>query len=516
MPVGQSITAAAAPLLRGINWWYDHERDGRALRIALLLFVVAWTVFGIVAYASIDLHSDPLEAYAWGRHPTGGTYKHPPLTAWVPALWFAIFPAADWSFQLLAVANAALALYFVDLIARRYLSGDKRLLVLLLLLLMPFYQFHGQRFNANTVLLSTWPIATYCFLRAFESRGVLWSIAAGAMAGVAMLGKYYSIYLVGAFVVAALAHPARWTYLKSPSPWISAAVGLLVLSPHLAWLRTAPATPFDYAYSVHGKTTTAQAIEAAGGYLIGAIGYVAIPVIAYLLAVRPDRRTLRDALWPADPDRRMLVLLLAGMVLLPVLTAPLIGLEITSLWSMSAWFLLPIVLLAPASAILPRFRAVHLALAVVLITAGVLLASPVLAWRNHFHDKDDRAYFRPVADEVARQWRAATDQPLRIVTSTIDLAAALTFYHPDHPDSVPVLALRLAPWVTAERLAREGFLAVCPITNNDCLEMAIRRSASEPGARRSEFDAARVFLGDPGKPQRFVAVVVPPKPRTLP
>src|SRR5690242_6706944 len=99
MPAGRSMTSAAAPLIRGINWWYDHEADGRALRIFLILFVVAWTTFQIVSYASIDLHPDLLEIYAWGRHPTGGTYKHPPLVAWVTAAWFAVFPAQDWAFH---------------------------------------------------------------------------------------------------------------------------------------------------------------------------------------------------------------------------------------------------------------------------------------------------------------------------------------------------------------------------------------------------------------------------------
>ena len=111
------------------------------------------------------------------------------------------------------MVNAAVALFAIDRIARRYLSGDKRLLVLLLLLLTPFYQFQAQRFASNQTLLSTWPIATYCFLRAFETRGLAWSAAAGATAALAMLGKYYSIYLVAAFIVAALAHPARWTCL---------------------------------------------------------------------------------------------------------------------------------------------------------------------------------------------------------------------------------------------------------------------------------------------------------------
>ena len=44
-------------------------------------------------------------------------------------------------------------------------------------------------------------------------------------AGAAMLGKYWSIFLILGFVVAALAHPKRWDYLRSPAPWASVVVG---------------------------------------------------------------------------------------------------------------------------------------------------------------------------------------------------------------------------------------------------------------------------------------------------
>ncbi|MEX6906610.1 glycosyltransferase family 39 protein, partial [Pseudomonas aeruginosa] len=81
---------------------------------------------------------------------------------WVTGAWTAVFPLTDWSLQLMAMTNAALALWFVDLIARRFVSGHKRLLVLLLLMLTPAYQFHAQRFNSNAVLLAVWPLATYC------------------------------------------------------------------------------------------------------------------------------------------------------------------------------------------------------------------------------------------------------------------------------------------------------------------------------------------------------------------
>ncbi|MCQ8140398.1 glycosyltransferase family 39 protein, partial [Vibrio parahaemolyticus] len=86
------------------------------------------------------------------------------------------------------------------------------LLVLLLLMLTPAYQFHAQRFNANAVLLAVWPLATYCFLRAFETRAPLWAVAAGLTAALAMLGKYYSIFLVASFALSAMIHPSRRAY----------------------------------------------------------------------------------------------------------------------------------------------------------------------------------------------------------------------------------------------------------------------------------------------------------------
>jgi hypothetical protein len=497
-----------AVIKRAVDAWFDIERGDRALAILLLAFVVAWTGFHVIARASVDLHPDLVEMYAWSRHPSAGYYKHPPLGALIAAAWFAVFPAADWAFELLAMVNAAVALFAVDRIARLYLSGDKRLLVPLLLLLTPFYQFHAHRFGANQVLLSTWPIATWCFLRAFATRALAWSVAAGGAAGLAMLGKYFSVYLVAAFVVAAFAHPARWRYLRSPSPWISAGVGLLVLAPHLRWLTTAGFTPFDYVYLVHGHTSLAENLASVATYLLGGLGYVAFPLAVYALVIRPDRRLIAQTLWPADADRRQLVILLGGQLLLPALSAPLLGVSLTSLWTMQSWFLLPIVLLVPVEAVVTRPRAIAVAASVGAITALALLAAPVVAWNRHVSgSKQGEAYYRALSDAITREWHAHSDRPLRIVMGDMGLVEAVSFYSADHPDAVPVSDLRVAPWVTPERLDREGYVIVCG--DPRCPPLAVRR-AEEPRATRRELVPARSFFGIPGPSARFTVLVVPP------
>ena len=494
----------------GINRWFDAAASGRALWIFLALFVAIWTSFQIVSYASIDLHPDLLEVFAWSQNPAPG-YKHPPLAGLVAAAWFSVFPIADWSFHLLAMVNAAVAFFAIDLVARRYVDGDKRLMVLLLLLLTPLYQFHGQRFSTNQILLSTWPMATYCFLRSFYSRSLGWSAAAGVAAALAMLGKYYSILLVAAFVAAAFSHPKRFDYLRSAAPWTAALVGLVILAPHLHWFLTTGGRTLSYAHQVHGGMATAALVWSVVSSTVSACGYVAILLVAYVLVVRPDRRTLMATLWPADPDRRMLVVLFAVPLLLPFVVLPLSGIKFSALWTLPAWFLLPVVLLAPPEAAVTRLDAVRVAFVVLCVSLAVLAASPAVAWARFVEEQaKPRAHFAAVSQELTRAWRRAVKQPLAIVASSTDFANAAAFYSGDHPKSWDLGDPQLTPWIAEDRRPRDGWAAVCPAVEQVCLSLVRLAAAQATGAIRLEFEHAAAFLGRRGPPVRFVFVLVPP------
>jgi 4-amino-4-deoxy-L-arabinose transferase-like glycosyltransferase len=515
-------------LARLVNAWFRNE--DRAVRILLALFVVAWTTFYVVSYTGVGLHSDNLEMYAWAQHPRLGYAPHPPLGALMVAAWFAVFPATEWSFYLLAMVNSAVALYAVDRIARRYLLGDKRLLVLLLLLLLPFYQFRGQRFSVNLTLLSTWPIATYCFLRAFETRAVVWAVAVGATAALAMLGKYYSIYLVAAFVIAALAHPERWVYLKSSSPWISISVGLCVLAPHIYWLATTGFQPFDYALRTHAGVSRIAAFDKAGSYAVGGVASVALMVGVFWLATRTTLRALANSLWPSEPRLSMLAILFWVPLVLPMLTAPFFGAVLIPLWVMQGCFLLPILLLASPGVALRRRHAVQVGSFVLLTTAALLIAAPAVPLIRGgqsgilpFDDRNSRVYGKAIAQRVTELWHQITGRPLTIVAGGWDpVPYVVTFYSADHPDSIVSRApgrpdgpitydLDQSPWITRDRLAREGWLAVCALQAQHCIDAAYDLAAGGSQPRRIEFDAVVTILGWSPPPVRYVAILVPPQ-----
>jgi hypothetical protein len=71
--------------------------------------------------------------------------------------------------------------------------------------------------------------------------------------------------------------------------------------------------------------------------------------------------------------------------------------------------------------------------------------------------------------ELARQataiWHEKTGQPLHIVAGPTWEAGVITAYAPTHPSSFVGADIRKSPWITPDRLAREGALVVWPGTS---------------------------------------------------
>lgn len=488
----------------------DPARRERSALAALTVYALAWALYGAIAKSSQDVHADMAELVAWAREPAFGYVKHPPLAAWLVNGWFAIFPVADWSYYLLAAATAAVALAIVWRLSARYLDAEKRVAGVALLTLIPFFGFHALKFNVNTVLIPLWAATTLCFLRSFETRALHWAALAGLCAAAAMLGKYWSIFLLAGLALAALADPRRGAYFRSAAPWVSIVVGALALAPHLAWLVSHDFAPFGYAVAVHGTKSLADVALGAAGYLIGSAGYVALPVLLVLLAARPDRAARADLLWPHAPERRLAAVAFWAPLLLPVAGALASGGEINSLWSMSAWTLLPVVLLSSPTVAIARRAGVRILALAVALPPIMLAASPLIAIALHRGGMaPEQIHASVLAEPVARLWRETTARPLRFAGG--DMAYQLAFYLTDRPVAFPDFNVREAPWIDEARVAREGLAATCRVDNLACVERAERLAAAGPAGRRTEVTLARRHFGTAGASARYLIVIIPPK-----
>jgi hypothetical protein len=195
-----------------------------------------------------------------------------------------------------------------------------------------------------------------------------------------------------------------------------------------------------------------------------------------------------------------------------MLASPIIGIKLTPLWTMPAWFLLPIVLLAPPQAVIARIRAVRIALIVLGVSLAVLLAAPALAWLRFVEDstRPGRAHLAEVSRELTREWRRAMQRPLTIVGGDMTFAQAASFYSPDHPQIWDIRTPQWTPWITDERRQREGWAAVCVEADKSCVADVERAAGSAAGVARAERNISASFLGRRGPPLRFVFILMPP------
>src|SRR3974390_3113280 len=159
-PPRPGLTAALDRLVAALA---DPARRQPTTALVLAGYCGLWTLYGAIAKGSQDVHFDMGEMVAWARETGWGTPKHPPFGAWLVGAWFSLFPLADWAYYLFAMALATLALWIAWRLSARYLDGEKRVVGLALLTLVPFYNFHALKFNANTVMLPLWAAATALF-----------------------------------------------------------------------------------------------------------------------------------------------------------------------------------------------------------------------------------------------------------------------------------------------------------------------------------------------------------------
>jgi len=487
----------------------NRERSERTVALILLAYVALWTIYGVIAKGGQDIHFDMSEQFTLARELALGYHNHPPLNMLIVRLWFAVFPTVDWAYYLLAGTNAAIALWIAWRLFARFFDDHKRVLGLALLTLVPFFNFHALKFNRNTVLMPLWAATTLFFLRSFETRRLRDAALAGLFAAVAMYGKYWSAVLLLGLAVAAVTDPRRAEYFRSPAPWITVLVGSLVMAPHLVWLVDNDFAPFSYAVFVHGGASLASSFAGVMRYLAGSIAYVLVPILIVFLCARPSGEALSDMLWPRDHHRRLAATAFWATLLMPALVAPAIGVRLTSVWSMSAWTLLPVMLLSSPLVAIGCKDATRIVTVAAVFPLLMLAAAPAIGFAVHRGGSAADGHPSLLAEPLDRFWREVTNAPLKVFGSTDAFTYGVPFYLRAHPVVVHVLERRATPEEEA-LIANNGAAFACPITSIICVNVANMRAAATVGANRKEIEVRRSYLGNEGSSQRYLLVTIPP------
>jgi 4-amino-4-deoxy-L-arabinose transferase-like glycosyltransferase len=480
---------------------------------ALLLFhVLVWAWVGYASRSNFDSPGDMVEAYAWSQGWQWGYFKHPPLSAWVVGAWFALAPETHAGYALLAAVNSAVGLAGLAVLARCWLPGRWVLLVVALAALAPGLTTQALRFNANAVLIATWPWATALFVRFMQQGRKHDALACGAVCALALLGKYFSAVLLVSLVATALWLPVWRRRLFSTAALWGVASFALVLLPHVLWLLAQTEGPVQYAQAATGAQSAAESLQRA---LHFALAVAVAPVLGLLL--------LRPALYGREPWRALWLAASAPLrakahpvwmlAVLPIVFTMFATLA-TGARTASVWGLALGAGLALLAAQRLHSAGVHLNLRRLwccLLLVWALIAALAPLWWHSRATAEVPTLAEPraeLAQNLASMWQQREGTALPFITGTRALAASTSFYAGEHPRYWSLWNPTVeTPWVDLQAVAQAGGYIVCAASDTPCQTQAATWSAE-----LQWLQVAKSARGHSFKPQRFAVWRIAPAP----
>ncbi len=193
---------------------------------------------GLRFVLSDNLLPDDAELTVAAQTLHGGYSEQPPLYTWM--LW-AVFQVTGPGLAGLSIVRSALLLALVGFtyLTAKLVVPDRRLVVPLAFsaLLLPAYGWHAVTYLTHSVLLGVAVMATvYAVVRVLRNGAIIDYALLGAAIGVGALAKYNFPLVVLAAIAAGLSVPAARKRLLTLRMFVTAAVAVLILLPHLVWL----------------------------------------------------------------------------------------------------------------------------------------------------------------------------------------------------------------------------------------------------------------------------------------
>lgn len=211
------------------------QKSGIPARFGAAVVLVVLVVAHIACLGSYGYFRDELYYVACGRRLAWGYVDHPPLVAvmaWLAEHLFGTSPAALRVVPLLLVV--ALVLVTVAIVRRLGGGPFAQALTALSLAIAPHYLFVFHFLSMNSAEVLFWATAMWLLILALEEERPSTWIALGVVIGFGLLNKHSMAFLSVALTLGLLLTDAR-RVLRTPWPWVAAAIAAAMFAPHLAW-----------------------------------------------------------------------------------------------------------------------------------------------------------------------------------------------------------------------------------------------------------------------------------------
>jgi 4-amino-4-deoxy-L-arabinose transferase-like glycosyltransferase len=228
------------PKQHGSSAWSRSPRD------YVLLIILASLIGRVILAATIGLGVDESYQVSVSRPLSLSYFEHPPLAFWIPGLVASITGSTNaLLLRLPFILLFAGTTWMMYRLAARLFGERAGAIAALILNITPVLSVSTGGWVLPDGPLMFWMLASALCLervllpRSSLQRGggtpLLWWMAGGACAGLAMLSKYHGVFLLAGTGLFLITNRRARRWLRHPGPYVGTLVSALVISPVLLW-----------------------------------------------------------------------------------------------------------------------------------------------------------------------------------------------------------------------------------------------------------------------------------------
>ena len=424
----------------------------------LIALIAGVQILILVGFPSIFSSAPPIdvvEGLIWAPHWLIGTYKHPPLPAWIIEILVTLTRDVIFGPYLAAQLAVALTYFFVYQLGRLLMDPMRAAAGTALIAASYYFTVPTIEFNHNVVQLPLWSGTIFIFARIRREPKLLvnW-ILLGLICGIGLYAKYSFALLIGVLLISSLIESSIRSVWASRGPYIAMLITLILFAPHFIWLVAHDFEPFFYLADRADSPSASAPL-----WFLGAQLADHLPLIVPLLFVGFASLKSAPASSAFKQDRLFLWLVTFAPVFLTLLFAVITNSRVKDMWGMAMFTPLGLLIVME----LGREWSIDMVRRAAFTSCGLIVLVGIgFALHAHFifGGAAPRTNWpmRAIASEAQSVWTTSTSKPLAIIGGTPWIAGLAAVETPLRNSMIIGDTLDHSPWIAIDDIPTKGAL----------------------------------------------------------
>jgi 4-amino-4-deoxy-L-arabinose transferase-like glycosyltransferase len=443
------------------------SRPALAVWLAALLQAAIWTLIPTLFYWGPP--GNVPFVLAVGHEFQLGSYLGPPLAFWLAEVAFDLTGGHLFGVYLLSQICVVVTYWAVFALGRSIVGAQQAALAVLTMVAIVAFTVPTPEFGPFILAMPIWAIILLHYWRAVgEQRRGYW-VAVAVEIGLLLLTSYWGLLLVATLALFTVVNKRARATLRTTDPWLAVVVAIVVVAPHLFWLRETGTSLLPALQKLGHPPSIADnfvaTLRQTGAIIVAHAGLAVLlaPLIAWRW--RRHERAPVIARFPVDTFARQFIFFFA---LAPTLAATFVAIALG--WSVPIGGVAPLVVCSGLALVMLAGDDIELSHQHTVIAAwfGLLLIPPLTAvmatialpWFGIDLNVNQPA--QAMASFFGDSFQRRVGAPARAVAGEPRAAALVALGASGRPSLLLDATPERSPWVTVDDIKAKGGIVVWP------------------------------------------------------